>query len=500
MEHLIQRQILELTFSSQQAAQDWTTRGSAQHQQALLAVLDEVFNELGQGQNIRIEKLEIDLGVLPQAGLATELASRTREQVSAVLQPYLQQQSVPAADGKEQPAVVDTRGSELGGKADESSLDSDSLLELFTTFLRSGQFPWWLTRERAGQLDRLYQQLWLKAPQAAEPLLRETISSPAGVMRLVEQFSGRSHRLTLRKLVPKVSAELLVDLRSLATHLLARQGDGLQGRRIGYKLVYSLVAVSDREQLDAPVEIGRRLFFTLMQICGIARQQLHEEIDAAVSRLRLQPATLELLAELLHDKEHFSQSQSKRDKTVTATATLDQESAAQRKVKAEPEIPVSNAGLVLLWPYLKELLQKLELLEMLDDGSQRPRIEAVLLLQQLVTGQPAAQENLLALNKLLCGIPLAAPVMRRQRRTKRWDTEVSALLSAAIKHWAVLKTTSDAGLRSGFLQREGFLREQGEGWLLQVERKPHDILLEQLPWGLGMVQFSWMPRPLQIEW
>jgi hypothetical protein len=37
-------------------------------------------------------------------------------------------------------------------------------------------------------------------------------------------------------------------------------------------------------------------------------------------------------------------------------------------------------------------------------------------------------------------------------------------------------------------------------WLLQVEAKTVDILLNQLPWGISMIKLPWMQRMLWIEW
>jgi hypothetical protein len=64
----------------------------------------------------------------------------------------------------------------------------------------------------------------------------------------------------------------------------------------------------------------------------------------------------------------------------------------------------------------------------------------------------------------------------------------------------LLKTTSVASLRSTFLQRQGVLKSAESGWVLLVERKAYDILLEQLPWGVGMIRLSWMHAPLRVEW
>ena len=78
--------------------------------------------------------------------------------------------------------------------------------------------------------------------------------------------------------------------------------------------------------------------------------------------------------------------------------------------------------------------------------------------------------------------------------------EAETVLQAAISHWQALKNTSINGLRSSFLLRQGLVREVENGWRLRVERKPFDILLDQLPWGIGIIKLPWMEEILWVEW
>ena len=499
MGHLIHRQILELKFTAQDDAQRWSARLSELNQRIVLPELERAFSELvGDSKLLRIERLEIDLGSLKQSDFENDLAKLVRQSIKDALQPYLhQQQPLAMAENVQH---LETRSIDKI-TPNLQSLDADSLQELFQLFLLSGRCPWWLKRELAEQLDLLYQRFWQLAPDRAGELMRQMISEPVALHRFIEQFSNRSHLLTLRLLLPPDVSDLLVDLRKLATRLLVREDFGYQAGVLSLKLVYGLIAVSETQQFEEPNALLRQFFIALARVCEIPLGKITEEIDRVVACTSLSPSTMRILAELLRQVDVFtdpSGTQSRVERIVpelkkTATEQID----SADKVH---EVVVENAGLVLLWPHLKEILGKLDLLEVLDDGYLQPKHESVLLLQQLATGRVAGQENLLLLNKLLCGIPQSVPVPRRHRRTRLWDTEVEALLSAVVKQWSVLKNTSPDGLRSSFLQREGVLREQGLGWRLQVERKTHDILLEQLPWGLGMIQFSWMRQPLQIEW
>ena len=61
-----------------------------------------------------------------------------------------------------------------------------------------------------------------------------------------------------------------------------------------------------------------------------------------------------------------------------------------------------------------------------------------------------------------------------------------------IEQWRILKKTSVDGFRESFLQREGRLSLQENGWSLKVARASYDVLLDQLPWGISVVLLPWM--------
>lgn len=68
---------------------------------------------------------------------------------------------------------------------------------------------------------------------------------------------------------------------------------------------------------------------------------------------------------------------------------------------------------------------------------------------------------------------------RRNRRSER-------LLSAVIAQAAVFGEMSADGLRGNFL--------------LRVERKAHDVVLENLPWAYQWVNLPWMDELLEVQW
>ena len=74
------------------------------------------------------------------------------------------------------------------------------------------------------------------------------------------------------------------------------------------------------------------------------------------------------------------------------------------------------------------------------------------------------------------------------------------MLGSVIEHWVILKNTSIEGLRESFLQRNGKLTFANNEWLLQVEQKPYDMLLQSLPWNIGFIKLAWMNQILITEW
>lgn len=168
-------------------------------------------------------------------------------------------------------------------------------------------------------------------------------------------------------------------------------------------------------------------------------------------------------------------------------------------------VHIANAGLVLLNPYLPALFDRLGLLTASADG--QPRVtgaeatsRAVHLLQYLVTGRldtPAAE---LALNKLLAGISLSAPVAPEIGASPA-DFEIcDGLLAAVIARWPAIRNTSVDGLRETFLQRGGRLESMDDGWRLTVQRKTLDVLVDQIPWSFTTIFHRWMPGQVHVGW
>lgn len=174
--------------------------------------------------------------------------------------------------------------------------------------------------------------------------------------------------------------------------------------------------------------------------------------------------------------------------------------APQRIADAGDSVPIDNAGLILLWPFLGSFFGHLGLLEERDFKDLAARQRAVGLLQVLATPQARIAEYALPLNKLLCNLEQMHPFEFGPRLKKRELRECNQLLEAVIAQAPILRNMSPDGFRGSFLLRNGVLSARAGHWLLQVEAQTYDIVLDRLPWNRDWIKLPWMEAPLRVEW
>lgn len=264
---------------------------------------------------------------------------------------------------------------------------------------------------------------------------------------------------------------------------------------------------------------------------------------SGLSKLNLPGITKEQLQELLLDKTLRSIIQTLSGKSVTSSIlsevkvdligtyqipvkTLEKEIAEYKDLFPEPNeekitkekseamptpvheqeeimevpIPVNNAGLVLLQGFFTPYFHRLNLLEDKGFTSPEKQRQAVHFLQYLVTGQSSTEEQHLALNKLLCGLPLNAPVEYGIDMTSEQEKTAKGLIEAVINYWNAIGSSSVDGFRGNWLLRNGILKEGPDNWELIIEKMAYDILLEKAPFAYSVIHFSWMPKPLYVTW
>ncbi len=161
---------------------------------------------------------------------------------------------------------------------------------------------------------------------------------------------------------------------------------------------------------------------------------------------------------------------------------------------------IQNAGIILIHPFLPRFFAKLDLLDGNQFKNEDARHKGVVLLHYLATGSPTTPDYNLVLPKLLCDMPINLSVDHYLTLDNAELEAADDMLSAAIEHWKALGKTSPDGLREGFLQRPGKIEMVSGARRLLIEHNTLDILLDRLPWGIGIVKLPWMGEMLKVEW
>ncbi|MWB94637.1 hypothetical protein GON26_09700 [Flavobacterium sp. GA093] len=158
---------------------------------------------------------------------------------------------------------------------------------------------------------------------------------------------------------------------------------------------------------------------------------------------------------------------------------------------------VQNAGLILLHPFLKELLKSCDLIQ---DNKILNKELAAHILHYAATKKEKDYEHVMLFEKFLCGIPMQQSIRREITIEDKHKQQVEEMLLSVVEHWSALKNTSTAVLRTEFLQREGKLDWSESNPKLTIERKTQDLLLEKIPWNITIIKIPWIEKLIYTQW
>ena len=188
-------------------------------------------------------------------------------------------------------------------------------------------------------------------------------------------------------------------------------------------------------------------------------------------------------------------------KTVKQLSAEAKEVAEKKIVSLQENhesIIVHNAGIVLLQPFISTLFNELHILS--EDRKSITDKQKACALLSLLAGDEVQDEIYYPLYKLLCGVPMHEVIDGNVQVTTEEREECFHLLQQVIVHWPALKQSSVPSLQQTFLQRTGKLSHKEDKWLLQVEQRTEDVLLQYLPWSYSIIRYPWMKQALFVEW
>lgn len=230
------------------------------------------------------------------------------------------------------------------------------------------------------------------------------------------------------------------------------------------------------------------------------------KIDDVIQLLQLVYATNESQATTQPNEPNFLQLLNEKKNSNTIDQFVDKQvsetnSQTDQKVKTNEFQFIKNAGLVIFHPFLERLFEQLELCKSSVWNNKKAQQKAVLLTQYLIIGNDEIFENDLVLNKILCGMDQDDQINTKLKITKKEKEKCNSLLNAVREYWKPMEKSSIEALRETFLQRDGKLDQSNPNAMeLWVEEKGYDILLAQLPWGIGTIKTPWMDFYLTCNW
>lgn len=459
-------------------------------QDGLMPALERMLERLVPAhEHWTIDSLEIDAGVFSLENIERNLPGAVTE----AIEKQLRERAPPA-------------GSVGIANSIHRRTESQSVHEAFIYFLKTGSLPWWFRLPAGETLEQAVQASWDTAGQAGvvpdffRRNLIDAISATSTQKRLALQFSPDF----LMTLLASISQESATTIQEVFAKLGIPNITSGPLRRVATQLWQMAFA--------AAIAHRHPTVSTLITECwnnlpgtGLRDPVLFDRMTQHWPAL-LQSANLSDDAKAEDVTRHTIRKERAlpNDDAVKAAEQEEAQKGMPRNEDAAGRIDLKEgvyincAGLVLLHPFLPRIF---EAVYIAAEGRLLKPERALCLLHFLATGQRVAPEYELLLPKLLCNLPLEAPVESLIELTADEEEEAAALLKAVIQHWDALGDTSPDSLRGTFLVRPGKLsqRENGDD-LLQVETRSFDILMDRLPWGIGMIQLPWMEKILRVEW
>ncbi len=458
--HRIRKQTIEISFESSGDSTGLQNQVAEVFYEKLQPRMEVLFDEMfGEKAHASIDRLEIDCGLLSKKNWEQEFADQAIRKI------------------KEELIQVNTQ------ERDPEKIKETAVNEAFFFYLENGFMPW---NNRFNTIAELEELLIIneKLVNRLKSVISQKSKAPE---RLVLQFSKNFTSRIIEE-ISKDRQETLKEIFVILEDLNLLQTDKHSYRNIDNHIVDAAIlnlfsSDQNRDRVDQ--------FFTFLLTKIDGNAELKAEIKDIVNYLK----------DNITPDDELKPEQDNNTPVDELKSEQDVKAEKQGSDIVENEaIYISNAGLVLVHPFLHSLFEQLELTKENTWIDRPSQLQAVVVSEFIVTGSNEFEEFNLMLNKILCGIDLEENVITEIVINDQIREECEVLLNEVITHWSVLRNTSIEGLRETFLQRSGKLSKVDNGWLLQVEQKPVDVLLNNLPWGIGIVKLPWMSEMLYVEW
>jgi Contractile injection system tape measure protein len=439
--------------------------------------------------HLYIDKLEIDIGTVTEADLQSrfeQVFEKAWQEKLAAL--HIPEKETAAVAGKQQ----STTNINKAAIAEDKRMSNADILH----FLNRGYWPWYFQSATPEQLASFLTDFFRNTERLLQ-LIHSLAGERRAAERLVYLVAGQA------ALKGFLLAALPVYHPVLHNYTFFTQPAAVwkkpETTPFYNRLLRRLLINSVLDTAHDWHSLLQELIRSEQQLTGV-KEETSPLLLPARQRNKLLPekALLHLFEEL--DKNN-RKALSKKTSSALTEDTPEKTVWAYQAGQTQNAIAISNAGLLLLHPYLFYVFKELGWLnaqkQFLNKSVQQ---KAVLFLQHVINKKSRQAEQELILNKVLCGWPLEQPLQLKCNFSAKEKAAATDLLLSLKEHWTVLKNTSLPGLISSFILRKGILQPVADGYLLKVEQKTIDILLESLPFGIQTIKMPWNEYIIHTEW
>jgi hypothetical protein len=458
----------------------------------ILPALAEACDQLvGEDQLIQIDTLELDVGDLQlddlEESMKEKVINQFKEQVFREVQ-----KNLPRTEGGDR----SQKGSSRKEKKRQSSLTGH--VRLLAYYLEHGTRPWWQS-DASPPIREICEEVAEVMPESFFERIAPMLASRSVRLRLIDNFTPQQ----LIRLIAPDNVEKITSIWPAYEKLASSAGEDTSGSFLFNRSLFDklLMEIDPRMTAESKAEkIKQEMELQLQRVKpGIVLMD-------HIKKSGISPTETGRILEMLEDT-----GQKRADQKGLKPIPEDQSGALQKdkrqkktspttKVREETFISVNNAGIVLLWPYLEMFFNELQYTRDGDFSRDEDQWKAVHMLHFLAFGDEPGEEADWALNKIICGletddyVPLMTDIPDSEKE------EAENMLQAVIRNWKVLKNTSVEGLRQAFLRREGIIREDAQGYIIEIEKSTFDVLLERLTWPISVVRLPWMKGVIHVKW
>lgn len=393
--------------------------------------------------------------------------------------------------------------------ADQTTLfksDAKIQIELITHFLQTGKIFINDRNYSNSEIQQIVEDLLVNSPDKLSLLLLNQLTDLSVRKRFIHQFSDEFIFKILKTIIPSEANSIIELIKNIYKIQLYKPFNNIAG--ISFREdIWNLIIIHIAKNYQSNISSSR---CESESIIKILTNQLIRISNGEISLNEIletleSPDKTELQNNINKvSLEKFDFGKINSSQQYNNTKEIDnRNSTIESNLNFQPLIEskyINNAGLSLLWPFLNIFFVRLNIVKDKKFISSEAAHRAIHLIQYLVTEKEETPEYELLFNKLLCGIDIYEPIPLGIKITDSEKEECNALLQSVIDNWTVLKNTSIHALRDTFLQKEGILSKQPNGWKLTIERTTVDVLLDRLPWSISMIVLPWSNEMIYVEW